>query len=195
MVSVCRGMASPVAVPTGTEEGQVDDGEPRTGLQAPVDPLGALFTEHYGALVRLAGLLVDDRATAEDVVQDAFVRLHGRLHRVTPGKEPAYLRSIVLNGARSHLRQTQRRGRPRGTGPETTAPPAETSGLERHRDDVVLRAVRGLSPRQRSVLLLRFYVGLTEQEVAETLGISVGSVKTHSRRGFAALAPVLEELR
>jgi RNA polymerase sigma-70 factor (sigma-E family) len=158
------------------------------------DQLGTLYRAHYRDLVRLARLLVDDPATSEDVVQDAFARFGSRLHAVAPEKAPAYLRSMVLNGARSHLRHRQVRRRHPWPDADQ-APAAEVGGLDRTRQLAVVEAVRRLPARQRAVLLLRFYLDLTEREVAETLGISVGSVKTHTRRGFAALAPLLEDLR
>jgi len=161
---------------------------------SPDDQLTGLFRAHYRDLVRLAALLVDDRSVCEEIVQDAYVRMHGRLHTIDPAKAAPYLRSAVLNGARSHLRRRRVSDRHQPA-PQTNAPAAELSGVDHHIRAAVLAAIRALPTRQQEVLLLRFYLDLTEREVAETLGISIGSAKTHARRGFAALASVLEELR
>jgi RNA polymerase sigma-70 factor (sigma-E family) len=156
-----------------------------------VDDVEALWRQHYPSLVRLARLLVDDRESAEEVVQDAFVRVFGRIHRVPVDKAPAYLRSAVLNGARSNLRRrrVQRSHEPTADHRPVSGDDADLRGHERHE---VLSALRALPRRQRDVLLLRYYLDLTERDTAEALGISVGSVKTHAHRGLAALALILE---
>jgi RNA polymerase sigma-70 factor (sigma-E family) len=157
------------------------------------DDLAALHREHYRSLVRLASLLVDDVGTCEEIVQDAFVSVWRRGGPVrNPEKVPAYLRSAVLNGARSHLRHRLVRQRHLEVVPDTV-PSAEhgaIAGDERRR---VLDALRALPDRQREVLALRYYLELSEAEIAETLGISAGSVKTHAHRGMAALATRLED--
>ena len=151
-----------------------------------------LYREHYASLVRLASLLTHDTATAEDVTQDAFAKVHlawGRIRE--PEKALAYVRSAVLNGARSQLRHLHvvenRRPEPSGN-----APSAEAGALagEDHRE--MIAALRALPVRQRECLALRYYLGLSEAEIAETLGISAGSVKTHTHRGIAALEKKLE---
>jgi RNA polymerase sigma-70 factor (sigma-E family) len=157
------------------------------------DVLVALYDAQYRSLVRLASLLVDDIGTCEELVQDAFVavwRQRGRLY--DPAKLPAYLRSAVLNGARSHLRKTQVRRRHVLPLPGS-APAAEVGGVAATETDRVLGALRALPDRQREVLALRYYLDLSEAEIAHTLGISAGSVKTHASRGLAALATALEE--
>jgi RNA polymerase sigma-70 factor (sigma-E family) len=171
------------------------------GAEAPtavVDPptdasdVEALWRQHYAALVRLARLLVDDRESAEEVVQDAFVSVYGRIHRVAPDKAPAYLRSAVLNGARSNLR---RRRVARAHLDEVPPPEGRANGpgdLGGHARHEVVLALRDLPRRQREVLALRYYLDLTERETADALGIGVGSVKTHAHRGLAALAELLE---
>jgi RNA polymerase sigma-70 factor (sigma-E family) len=155
----------------------------------PDDWLDAAFRRDYGPLVRLATLLVD-REVAEELVQDAFVRTHGRLSRVAPGKVSVYLRSAVINGARSHLRRrmVQRRHLPP---PPPLAVAAEVGGVAAAERTEVFRALDALPNRQREVLLLRYYLDLSENEIAETLGISTGSVKQHAHRGLAALAATL----
>lgn len=156
--------------------------------------LSVLFREHYPSLVRLACLLLDERGAGEEVVQDAFVKLHGSAHRIDdPAAAPAYLRSIVMNLARSRMRRrlVARRHRP---APGGDAPAAEVDAMLREDQRQVLDALRSLPARQRACLALRYYGDLTEAEIAETLGISRGSVKTHVSRGMAALASKLEAL-
>jgi len=151
-----------------------------------------LYVEHYRSLVRLACLLLDDRGAGEEAAQDAFVRLHrswGRLR--DPSAAPAYLRSTVLNLARSGLRRrlVARRHAPVPVG---DAASAESIVVLREDQQDVLGALRALPPRQRDCLALRYYLDLSEADIAATLGISTGSVKTHASRGLAALATKLE---
>jgi len=134
-------------------------------------------------------LLVDDKETAEDVVMDAFVGLRMRW-RVLRDPQDAfrYLRSSVLNGARSKLRRRRVQrlvDRPRRLEPD---PSAESVALERHKQATLTAAVRLLPQRQREVIVLRFYLDMSEAEIADTLGISTGSVKSHASRAIRALA-------
>jgi RNA polymerase sigma-70 factor (sigma-E family) len=156
--------------------------------------LESAYREQYASLVRLASLLVDDVETCEELVQEAFVKVwrHGPALREAD-RLPAYLRSVVLNGARSHLRRrlVARRHPPVAPDP---APPTGAEGLAGDVDRV-LGALRALPHRQREVLALRYYLDLSEAEIATTLGISAGSVKTHAHRGLATLAERLEDLR
>ena len=155
--------------------------------------LTELFDEHYARLVRVAWLLTRDASRAEELVQDAFVDLHGRLHRLQDAsRAAAYLRVSVVNRARSALRHHKvvLRHRPE---PLDDAPSAEATALERLQSARILDALNGLPARQREVLVLRYYGQLAEAEIAATLGISRGAVKSHSSRGLRALRPVLEE--
>lgn len=151
-----------------------------------------LYREHYPSLVRLAALLLHDVATAEDVTQEAFAKVYlawGRIRE--PEKALAYVRSAVLNGARSHGRHLQVVDRHRPE-PQRDTQSAEATAMagEAHRE--VITALRALPARQRECLALRYYLGLSEAEIAQTLGISAGSVKTHTHRGLAALEKTLE---
>jgi len=159
--------------------------------------LAELHREHYRSLVKLASLLVDDRSTCEEIVQDVFVAVFRSATRVRDeSKLPAYLRSAVLNGARSHLRKRQVRSRLRVVdAPATDAASAETGAMVEEEHRAMLTALRTLPERQRDVLVLRFYLDLSESEIAATLGISAGTVKTHTRRGLDALAEQLESRR
>lgn len=164
----------------------------------PVAPVGtdlaALHREHYRSLVRLASLLVDDVETCEELVQDAFVAVLSRKGPVRDAaRAPAYLRSAVLNGARSHLRRRVVRERPRAVGTSSAERSPEAAALVADEHAAVLTALRALPDRQRDVLALRYYLDLTEAEIAETLGIAPGTVKTHAQRGLSALAAALED--
>ena len=157
--------------------------------------LASLHREHYRSLVKLASILVDDPGVCEEIVQDAFVAVFRSGDRVRDdAKLPAYVRSAVLNGARSHLRKRQVRSRLRVVDSGAVAS-AEKSALVADDQRAVLSALRALPDRQRDVLVLRFYLDLSEAEIAETLGIAPGTVKTHVRRGLDALTEQLENRR
>ena len=155
--------------------------------------VAALYRSHRLPMVRLARLLVDDLETAEDVVQDAFAALHRRWGSVlVPDAAIGYLRTSVVNGSRSVLRR--RRTLRANPWPDATgwrSDDADTRVLldEEHRE--VLAALRKLPSRQREVIVLRYWAELTEMEIATTLGISVGSVKSSASRGRDAIAAML----
>lgn len=163
-------------------------------VQAPVD-LAGLHRDEYRSLVRLASLLVDDVAVCEELVQEAFVRLAARPRTLRdPAKAPAYLRSVVLNGARSHLRRRDPSARLRSVGATAAGPEQPDDAADRRGEEAaVLDALRSLPVRQREVLVLRYWLDLPEREIARTLGIGAGTVKTHARRGLDALARILED--
>jgi len=148
-----------------------------------------LFDEEAASLVRLARLFTDDRNAAEDLVQEGFIRLHRAAHRIEDHSKAApYLRSIIINLARDHNRRGLMSLRHRDAGPvppEARRP--DDLVLEDESRSAIVTAMRELAPRQRDCLLLRFYAELREAEIAETLGISRNSVKTHCRRGLANL--------
>lgn len=154
-----------------------------------------LFASEGARLVRMARLFTDDRNAAEDLVQEAFIRLHRAAHRIKdPAKAAPYLRSIVINLARDHNRRGLMSLRHQEALPAGSAPDAPEDVLEldetRRR---VVEQIRELSPRQRDCILLRYYLDLTEVEIGEVLGISNNSVKTHCRRGMEALRRRLED--
>jgi RNA polymerase sigma-70 factor (sigma-E family) len=158
----------------------------------PTVDVHALYTAHWRYLVRLAALLVDDVASAEDVVQDAFVALHRKADGLRdPDAALAYLRTSVMNLSRSVLRRRQvARKHLRVAEPEATAP-ADSDLLLQDEHRAALAAVRRLPRHQREVLVLRYWSGLSEREIAQTLGISPGSVKSAASRGLATLQRVL----
>jgi RNA polymerase sigma-70 factor (sigma-E family) len=154
-----------------------------------------LFRERYSEMVGLAGLLLNDRGAAEEVVQDAFAKYHLARHRIQdPERQVSYLRSIVCNLARGRLRRwgIERRLRPV---PEPEAAPATDAALAQHQRDTVAAALAALPRRQRECVVLRYWLDLPEREIAATLGIAAGSVKSHLHRGLAALESRLEDLR
>jgi RNA polymerase sigma-70 factor (sigma-E family) len=165
------------------------------------EALELLYAAHWRRLVRLAVLLVHDVGTAEEIVQECFVAVHDRWSRLhDPDKALAYLRQSVVNRSRSHLRHLAvvRRHADREPPPEPTAG-ADHTASDQVRRAMVLAALRALPRRQREVLALRYYLDLSEAEIADTLGISRGAVKSHASRGAAALraqlGEVLEETR
>ena len=137
-------------------------------------------------------LLVDDQASAEDVVQDAFAALARRPGAVRDAsKALAYLRVSVVNTARSALRR--RRTARAYTPPHDVSPPSpEDSAVlaEEHRE--VIAALQTLAPRQREVLVLRYWQNLSEAEIARTLGISPGTVKSTASRALVALEKAMQ---
>lgn len=160
-----------------------------TAEEAAIDAdtaLEELYAGHYPGLVRLAVLLVRDQGLAEDIVQDSFVALHGHWDRVEPARAPAYLRRTVVNRCRSALRHRSVVARHRPE-PSPTGPPADEGMLRAERRDRVLEALATLPTRQREVLVLRYYLDLSEADIAATLDISRGAVKSHAARGSATL--------
>lgn len=159
------------------------------GLSGPVvvedeDPLALLYRQPYRSLVRLANVLLGDPARSEEIVQDAFVRLQvkwGGLPHLD--RAPAYLRSAVLNGARSSLRHTKvvgRRGARRSVALD--APSAESSAMMSEDHLRMVAALRRLPHQQRTALALRYYLDLSYGEVADTMGaleIRVAAVTLH----------------
>lgn len=156
----------------------------------------ALFHTEGRSLVRLARLFVDDRDAAEDIVQEAFLRLARHAGKIDViDQAPAYLRSIVLNLARDHNRRglVSLRHHPTG-GREVEVDDDVADRLvrsEEHRR--VLDAVRRLPARQRDCITLRYFEELSIDRIASTLGVSANSVKTHLRRAMTALDRALSE--
>jgi RNA polymerase sigma-70 factor (sigma-E family) len=152
-----------------------------------------LFRVHRLSMVRLALLLVDDRETAEDVVQDAFAALHRRWGSLQSDDAAiGYLRTSVVNGARSVLRRRRTvRRNPQPSEDSLTAAPSDAHLMlaEEHRE--VLAALQQLPSRQREVIVLRYWAELGEAQIAQTLGISLGSVKSSASRGRDAIAAML----
>ncbi|GGR57532.1 RNA polymerase sigma-70 factor (ECF subfamily) [Nocardioides luteus] len=157
--------------------------------------LGALFADEGAALVHMARWYVDDKTAAEDLVQEAFIRLSRHIHRLRdPSKATAYLRRTVINLARDHNRRgfVSFRHRPPADPDE---PSTEEIADGRAARAEVIEALRALPMRQRECLTLHYYYDLGVAATAAALGLSENSVKTHLRRGRKALASALEDTR
>ena len=152
-----------------------------------------MFRQEGAALVRLVRLFVDDRNAAEDLVQEAFIRLARAAHRINdPAKVPAYLRSIVLNLARDSNRRglvSLRHHLPFDPDRASVEDEIELRDDQQH----VIDALRDLPRRQRDCLVLRYYEELGIEDIAASLDISPNSVKTHLKRGLRALEARLAE--
>jgi RNA polymerase sigma-70 factor (sigma-E family) len=153
----------------------------------------ALYRAHALGLVKLAVLMVGDQLTAEDVVQDAFLALYRRWSSLQDQEKAlSYVRASVVNGCRMIHRVKYRRGRVPREDPGQ-AESAETAAMlgEAHRE--VLAAIRRLPGRQREAVVLRYYLDMTEDQAAQAMGVSRGTVKSATSRGIAALARMLKE--
>jgi RNA polymerase sigma-70 factor (sigma-E family) len=165
----------------------------RAGPEDAGTAVTALYEAHALGLIRLAVIMLGDRPSAEDVVQDAFCGLYRRWRTLTDTEKAlSYVRSSVLNGARTVLRR-RAKGRLESPGFDEPAESAESLALvsEEHRE--VLAGIRRLPGRQREALVLRYYLDLNELQIATTMGISRGTVKSTTSRALATLGRILEE--
>jgi RNA polymerase sigma-70 factor (sigma-E family) len=162
----------------------------------------AMYDTEYRSLVRMSAVLLGDVGAAEEVVQESFIAVHAAWQRLRDiDKAVPYLRRSVLNRSRSLLRHRivadrhaaapePDTGGPRAGGPgRGSAGQGAIAWFER---SAVIAALRRLPSRQREALVLRFYLELSEEEVAAVMKISRGAVKSHTARGQAALRSVLE---
>lgn len=155
--------------------------------------LRAIYDAQWAAMVRLASLLLGGSDEAEEVVQDALVAVYARREQFeTLGHAGAYLRMSVVNGCRSVHRHRAVVQRHRPTpGPVPASP--DDLVMEHETRDQVMEALRQLPRRQQEVLVLRYYSEASEQEIADTLGISRGAVKSHAHRGMQTLRVALHD--
>jgi RNA polymerase sigma factor (sigma-70 family) len=189
----------PAAVPQARHE---DTTAPPALTPAVSDPaelereaaLARLFDVHYASMLRLAVLLGAD--DPENVVAEAYYQIYRKWRRLrdTEAAE-AYLRSTVCNLTRMRIRHLQVARRHAEIPPADVVASAENSALLRDDQRVLISALQQLPPRQREALVLRHWLGLKESEIAAAMGISAGSVKTHTARGIAALTQVMEARR
>lgn len=165
------------------------------------------YEASYPAMVRLARVLVDSPHTAEDLVQDAFVRVHGRWG-VVRDPEP-YLRRCVVNACRSHYRRVGRErrhappGPPAGDGPGhepfagngISLPPPVGARSEARTDDAdqLAGALSVLPYRQRAAVVLRYYADLPDAQIAVALGCRVGTVASLVHRALERLREVVHD--
>ncbi len=164
------------------------------GDSAPIT-IDDLYRSHRMGMVRLAILLVDDLQSAEDVVQEAFAGLYKNWSSLRDRRAAiGYLRMAVVNGSRSMLRRrrTARAYVPPDAG---TARSAESLAMMSAEHQAVVVALADLPERQREVLVLRYYGGLSEAEIAEATGLARGTVKSTASRAIAKLTDAMESMR
>jgi RNA polymerase sigma-70 factor (sigma-E family) len=170
---------------------------PPARIAGAAEAVTALYEAHALGLIRLAVVMLGDRPAAEDVVQEAFYGLYRRWHSLSDTANAlAYVRSSVINGCRSALRRRVRQFTLAGLADadqpgESDSAEAEALLGEEHRQ--VLLAMRRLPSRQREALVLRYYLDLDEAEIAASMRISRGTVKSTTSRALAALGRILED--
>ena len=158
------------------------------------DAVTELYEAHALGLIRLAVIMLGDRPAAEDVVQEAFYGLYRRWPTLSDTTNAlAYVRSSVINGCRSALRRRVRQPTFVGAEQAGESDSAESSALLSEEYRQVLLAIRRLPSRQREALVLRYYLDLDEAEIAMSMGISRGTVKSTTSRALAALGRLLGE--
>jgi len=154
-----------------------------------------MYGTQYRPLVRMSAMLLGDTGAAEEVVQESFIAVHAAWRRLRDiDKAVPYLRRSVLNRSRSILRHrmvTDRHVPVR----EPDMPSAEQGAIAQFERSAVIEALRSLPARQREALVLKFYLELSEEEIAAAMKISTGAVKSHTSRGKAALRAALEQGR
>lgn len=148
-----------------------------------------VFESEYAALLRLSVLLSGDAHTAEDIVQDAFVRVASKLHRLQEDELRPYLRRVVINLLKNRSRRQSLEQRIKSLLPERRSEPSvEDQMAERDR---LWSALGQMAPRQRACIVLRFYEDLPERAIADAVGCSVGTVKSQISRGLSRLGEEL----
>ena len=148
----------------------------------------AYVRERVAALSRIAFLLTGDRHLAEDLVQETLLRVVGRWGRIAAGGDPdAYVRRALYHQHVSAWRRHRGRTERLETHPER-AGPDEAGAVT---DSLAVRAALAtLAPRQRAVIVLRYFEDLTEAQTADVLGCRVGTVKSQTRDALARLRKV-----
>ena len=152
-------------------------------------------TARLTALVRFGYALTGDLGHAEDLAQTALVNAYQRWRRVAPENPEAYVRRVMVNANISRFRRRRVVESLVETYPDFAAVEGGQADVERR--DQVRRMLATLSARQRTVLALRYYADLTEAEIAATMGVSAGTVKTLASRALAKLRdghPAVREL-
>ncbi|MBV7699385.1 RNA polymerase sigma factor [Streptomyces sp. TRM70350] len=192
----------PGARPSAAETVALPPGPQAGALHAVTDPeqlereatVARLFDLHYSSMLRLAVLLGAD--DPEDIVAEAYYQIYRKWNRLRDNQTAeAYLRSTVCNLTRMRLRHLQVVRKHATRPPEEVVASAENSALLRDDQRELINALQQLPARQREALVLRHWLGLKESEIAAAMGISAGSVKTHTARGIVALTQVMEARR
>jgi RNA polymerase sigma-70 factor (sigma-E family) len=161
--------------------------------QQSLDDFAALYVRHYEQLLRLAVLLVGDMAAAEDIVQEAFIRVHRTIESRSLHNPLAYLRQAVVNLGRSELRRRLVRLR-HAPHPMPDVASAEEGACAAISRQEVIVALRRIPARQREAVVLRYWADLPEAEIADLMGVSVGAIKGYISRGLSRLGLLLEEI-
>lgn len=178
-LSVLNPVAGPPVFATPTP------GQPQT--------IDDIYRTHRMSMVRLAILLVDDINSAEDVVQDAFAGLYRQWDQLRDTQAAiGYLRTAVVNGSRSMLRR-RRTARAYVPPHSADARSAESMAMLTAEHQSVITALGDLAPRQREILVLRYYGGLTEAEIAAATGLTAGTVKSTASRAVAKLGDIIRD--
>jgi RNA polymerase sigma factor (sigma-70 family) len=162
--------------------GRIECGDDASPEVVTVESFEDLYRRTWSLMVRLARLLVDDREEAVEIVQDAFSRVYPRFDRIEAQSRDAYLRAAVLNGCRRHLRRRR-------------LSLLHRPGFLDHMDldaDHIIDAVRMLPRDRRDVVLLRYYLDLPEAEIARTLNVAPGTVKSRLHRALRELREALQ---
>jgi RNA polymerase sigma-70 factor (sigma-E family) len=157
--------------------------------------IAAMYSTEYRSLVRISVVLVGDVGTAEEVVQECFIAMYAAWRRLkNVDKAVNYLRRSVVNRSRSVLRRriVADKHVPKH---EPDMPSAEQGAITQFERTAVIAALRSLPVRQREAIMLRYYLDLSEEEVASAMRISRGAVKSHTARAKAALRAILEHER
>jgi RNA polymerase sigma-70 factor (sigma-E family) len=152
----------------------------------PDDSFAEFVRGRWGRLVRLGYSLTLDVGRAEDLVQESLAKLWAVWPRVRDGSPEAYVRRTIVNGAISASRRKWRGEEPREELPDLPDAGVDGPGTVDDRD-WVRRGLATLSLHQRAVVVLRYAEDLSERQVADLLGMSTGTVKTHASRGLARL--------
>jgi RNA polymerase sigma-70 factor (sigma-E family) len=178
--------------PAGTLRLPCPAGTPDSTAAGGDAAIGALYRANALSLIRLAYVMLGDRPSAEDVVQEAFIGLYRRWDYLTEASHAVYyVRSSVVNGCRSVLRHRKAGRNAVDYPPPTSSAEAEVLSGEERGD--VYRAVQRLPLRQREALVLRFYLELPDEEIARVMGVRPGTVRSTMHRALAALGRALKE--
>lgn len=182
------------AGPQHSEAGphQAGTAEASLGLAGRAAAVSALYADHALSLIRLAHIMLGSRQAAEDVVQEAFLGLYRRWAELDdPSRALGYARSSVLNGCRSALRRRRTVELDGSHQPPVTS--AESAVLSAEERSELLAALRGLPPRQREALALKYYLDLPDPEIADAMGIGQSTVRSTLHRGLTALGRAIKE--
>lgn len=158
-----------------------------------VQELESLYVTHFGAAKRFAYLLCGDESSAEDMAQEAFVRMFSALTRIKAGAAlPAYLRRVIVNLASDRGRKQARERRYLSSLPDEVAPLSFSDDIDQR--DEIWTALQLLPYRQRVAIILRYHEDLSEIDTAEVMDCSTGSVKSYTSRGLKKLREQMQEV-